>query len=76
MPVERRGQAIHATIGVVNRQREELRGCCGESVSSLEWQEPCEPRGSSTVPWGLVSRRRESVMLCGRWRWALRNRSV
>src|SRR5262249_50606286 len=34
MPVARRGQAIHATIGGVNRQREELLGCCGESASS------------------------------------------
>src|SRR5262245_32371498 len=30
-----KGQAIHATIGVVNRQREELLGCCGERQLSL-----------------------------------------
>jgi hypothetical protein len=35
MTVERRGQAIHATIGVVNWQQEELLGRCAESVSSL-----------------------------------------
>jgi hypothetical protein len=35
MPVERRGQAIHVTIGVVNWQQEELLGCCGERQLSL-----------------------------------------
>jgi hypothetical protein len=45
-----KGIGYSRTIGAVNWQQEELRGRCGESASSLEWQEPCEPRGSSTVP--------------------------
>src|SRR5262245_57858510 len=36
MPVERRGQAIHATTGVVNRQREEPTGCDGERQLSMD----------------------------------------
>ena len=35
---------------VVNWQQEELLGRCGERSALSEWQEPCEPRGSSTVP--------------------------
>ena len=35
MSVERRGQAIHVTIDVVNWQQEELLGCCGERQFSL-----------------------------------------
>ena len=35
MPVERRGQAIQATIGVVNWQQEELLGRCGRECSAL-----------------------------------------
>jgi len=45
-----KGTGHSATFYVVNWQQEELLSRCGERSALNGWHEPCEPRGSSTVP--------------------------
>ena len=68
--------AGHPRQDGVNGEPEELLVLMEGGSLLLGWHEPDDSRGSRPDLWEVVSRRREIVMLYGRWRSALRSRLV